>query len=137
MARTPLRLLAVAGAAAAAVCLVAPPALAHVSVSSPGAVQGGYGVVTFRVPTESATASTTALKVQLPADSPLAYVAVQPRPGWTYRVTRAQLPTPAKDDDGTEVTGSVAGAYAVGGVGLAAGLTALGLVLSRRRGTGS
>lgn len=100
MPRTSLRLLTVAGAAAAAVGLPALPALAHVSVSSPGATQGGYGVLTFRVPTESATASTTGLKVQLPADTPLSFLSVKPKAGWTYTVTRAKLATPVKTDDG-------------------------------------
>jgi periplasmic copper chaperone A len=104
VSRTTLRLLTVAAAATAAVGLTALPALAHVSVSSPGATQGGYGVVTFRVPTESATASTTGLKVQLPADTPLASVSVKPLTGWTYTVTRAKLAQPVKDDDGNEVT---------------------------------
>lgn len=34
-------------------------ASAHVAADAPGATPGGYSVVTFRVPTESATASTT------------------------------------------------------------------------------
>jgi periplasmic copper chaperone A len=75
-------------------------ASAHVSVSSPGAVQGGYASVTFKVPTESATASTTGLKVQLPADQPLASVSVLPLYGWTYTMTKAKLATPISSDDG-------------------------------------
>jgi uncharacterized protein len=75
-------------------------ASAHVSVSSPGAVQGGYASITFKVPTESATASTTGLKVQLPADQPLASVSVLPVPGWSYAVTKAKLATPISSDDG-------------------------------------
>jgi uncharacterized protein YcnI len=75
-------------------------ASAHVSVSSPGAVQGGYASVTFKVPTESATASTTGLKVQLPADQPLASVSVLPVYGWTYSMTKAKLATPISSDDG-------------------------------------
>jgi periplasmic copper chaperone A len=101
--RTPLRLLTVAGIAAATVGLTALPALAHVTVSSPGATQGSYGVITFRVPTESDTASTTGLKVQLPADTPLLSVSVKPKAGWTYTVTRAKLPTPV-DSHGEQVT---------------------------------
>ena len=90
MSRAVPRLLTVVGAAVATVALTALPALAHVTVSSPGATQGGFGVVTFRVPTESDTASTTGLK-----DQPLAFVSVKPKPGWTYEVTTAKLPTPA------------------------------------------
>jgi uncharacterized protein YcnI len=102
--RPSLRLLVVGAAASAAVGLTALPALAHVSVSSPGATQGGEAVVTFRVPTESDTASTTGLKVQFPADHPLASVSVKPKSGWTYTVTKAKLATPLKTDDGDEVT---------------------------------
>lgn len=75
-------------------------ASAHVSVSSPAAVQGGYASITFKVPTESATASTTAMKVQLPADQPLASVSVLPVPGWSYQVTKAKLAKPISSDDG-------------------------------------
>lgn len=89
----------IAGAWAAGV-LAAGPAAAHVSVSSPAAVQGGYASVTFKVPTESATASTTGLKVQLPLDQPLASVSVLPVPGWTYTVTRSKLATPIRSEDG-------------------------------------
>ncbi len=75
-------------------------ALAHVTVNSPGATQGGYAVLTFRVPTESDTASTTEIKVQLPLDQPLASVAVQPTPGWSFTVTKTKLATPITTDDG-------------------------------------
>ena len=123
MPRTPLRLITVAGAAAAAVGLTALPALAHVSVSSPGAAQGGYGVVTFRVPTESATASTTGLKIQLPTDTPLAYVGVKPKAGWTYTITQAKLAQPVKTDDGeiTEAPSVVEWKSAAGNQGIKPG----------------
>ncbi|MDQ1743158.1 MAG: hypothetical protein QOE23_1497 [Pseudonocardiales bacterium] len=75
-------------------------ASAHVSVSSPAAVPGGYASLTFKVPTESATASTTGLKVQLPADQPLASVSVLPVYGWTHTMTKAKLATPISSDDG-------------------------------------
>ena len=104
MSRPVFRLLTVAAAVTAAVGLTALPALAHVTVSSPGATQGSFGVVTFRMPNETDNANATELKVQLPADQPLASVAVKPEPGWTYTVTRAKLPTPITDDDGNKVT---------------------------------
>lgn len=83
--------------------LTALPALAHVTVNAADATQAGFTVLTFRVPTESDTASTTGIKVQFPADQPLAFVSVKPKAGWTYTVTKAKLPTPVKTDDG-EVT---------------------------------
>jgi uncharacterized protein YcnI len=79
---------------------VAGPASAHVTVNSPDAAQGGFGVVNFRVPTEKDNASTVELRVQLPADQPLAFVAVRPHPGWTATVTKAKLATPIQSDDG-------------------------------------
>jgi uncharacterized protein YcnI len=104
VSRPVFRLLTVAAVAATAVGLTALPALAHVTVSSPGATQGGFGVLTFRMPNEVDKANATELKVQLPADQPLASVAVQPIAGWTYTVTRAKLSSPITDDDGNQVT---------------------------------
>nr|WP_235157864.1 YcnI family protein [Rhodococcus ruber] len=60
-------------------------ASAHVSVVAPGAQQGGYTVLTFRVPTESETAGTTGLKVTLPG---LKSARTEPTPGWTATVER-------------------------------------------------
>lgn len=82
----------------------ASPASAHVVVSGTDATQGGYGVLTFRVPTESDTASTTALTVTLPDATPIVSVATQPKPGWTATVTKKNLPAPQKGDDGNEIT---------------------------------
>jgi periplasmic copper chaperone A len=104
VSRSMIRLLAVGGVAATAIGLTALPALAHVTVSSPGATQGGFGVLTFRMPNETDNANATELKVQLPADQPLASVAVKPEPGWSYTVTRAKLSQPITDDDGNQVT---------------------------------
>ncbi|WP_067844189.1 YcnI family protein [Nocardia lijiangensis] len=60
-------------------------AAAHVTADAPGAQQGSYSVVTFRVPTESDTASTTALTVTLPN---VRSARTEPMPGWTARVER-------------------------------------------------
>jgi periplasmic copper chaperone A len=94
-------------AAVAALVAFAGPASAHVTVSSPGATQGGYAVLTFGVPTESATASTVKLQVQFPAATPVASVLVQPHPGWTYRTVTAKLATPVTTDDGDSLTEAV------------------------------
>ncbi len=91
------------GTAAAFVGLIvlAVPASAHVTVSAPGATRGGSDtVITFRVPTETDKASTTGLKVQLPADTPIADVLVQAQPGWTHTQKSAQLAKPISTDDG-------------------------------------
>jgi uncharacterized protein YcnI len=104
VSRSVIRLLTVGTVAAAAIGLTALPALAHVTVNSPGATQGSFGVLTFRMPNETDSANATELKVQLPPDQPLASVSVKPQPGWTYTVTRAKLPQPITDDDGNQVT---------------------------------
>ncbi|GAA2752138.1 YcnI family protein [Amnibacterium kyonggiense] len=85
---------------AVAVLLGATAASAHVHVDGEDATRGGYGVLTFRVPTESATASTTEVTVTLPADHPIASVSVEPVPGWTATVTTAKLAKPIETDDG-------------------------------------
>ena len=71
-------------------------ASAHVTVSSADAAPGGYGKLTFRVPNESDVASTVALRVQLPTDTPLTSLRAQPVPGWTVTMTRAQLDPPVE-----------------------------------------
>ncbi|MBY6677440.1 MULTISPECIES: YcnI family copper-binding membrane protein [unclassified Rhodococcus (in: high G+C Gram-positive bacteria)] len=71
---------------AAALLASAGLASAHVVVSAPDAAQGGYGVLTFRVPTESEAASTTSVTVQLPG---LTSARTQPMPGWTAVVERS------------------------------------------------
>ena len=98
------RLPVLTGAALAAAGLLgvimAVPASAHVRVDGPDAVQGGYSVLTFRVPTESETASTVGLSITFPTETPIASVSTQPKAGWTAKVTMAKLPTPITTDDG-------------------------------------
>jgi periplasmic copper chaperone A len=103
-ARVALGTLAAGGAACLA--LVAAPGWAHVSVSPGEAEQGGYTALTFRVPTESDSASTTKVQVYLPEDHPLASVSVKPHPGWHAEIRTAKLATPLSTDDG-DVTEAV------------------------------
>ncbi|WP_375498396.1 YcnI family protein [uncultured Jatrophihabitans sp.] len=79
---------------------------AHVTVNSPSATQGGYSTVNVKAPTESDTASTTALAVQLPTNHPIAAVSVQPHAGWTFTVKKIKL-TPALQTDDGEVSEAV------------------------------
>jgi uncharacterized protein YcnI len=79
------RALIATGAAAGLTLLAAGTAAAHVEVSSPGARQGDDAVLTFRVPDESETASTTKLSITLP-NVDEAYT--QPVPGWTATLTK-------------------------------------------------
>ena len=78
---------ALVGATATAALMVAGAgvAAAHVTVVAPGAEQGGYSVLTFRVPTESETAGTTAVRVELPG---LRSARTEPLPGWTATVEK-------------------------------------------------
>ncbi len=86
---------------AALVLLPAAVASAHVTVAGQGATKGGTdATLTFRVPTEKDTATTTGLRVQLPTDTPLLGVAVAQVPGWTSTTKTTQLPTPVQTDDG-------------------------------------
>ena len=97
--------LTLAGALAAAATIgFAAPAFAHVQVSGTDATQGGSGFLTFHVPTESDTASTTDVVVTLPDDQPIISVSTQPKPGWTATFTKKKLATPQKDDDGNVIT---------------------------------
>ena len=96
-----LTVLAIAGLWAASA------ASAHVTVSAPGATSGGSDqIITFRVPTESATASTVGLEVKLPTDTPIATVLVAPHTGWTDAVTTVKLAKPIVTDDG-DITDAV------------------------------
>ncbi|MBT0567843.1 YcnI family protein [Williamsia sp. CHRR-6] len=98
------RLIAVTAVPVAALTFSAGAAAAHVHVDGTDATQGGYGVLTFRVPTESDTASTTGLTITLPDDTPIISVSVQPKAGWTSELVKKNLPTPQKDDDGGEIS---------------------------------
>jgi periplasmic copper chaperone A len=82
------------------------PAFAHVTAQPGTAEQGGYTVITFRVPNESTTAGTTKLQVNLPVDHPITSARTTPQPGWTAEVTKGTLPAPV-DVNGTQVTEAV------------------------------
>lgn len=81
-----------AGIIATVGLLAAGTASAHVTANSPGAAQGGYTVITFLVPNESPTATTTGLTVTLPpraaGDTTLSSVRTTPMPGWTATVVK-------------------------------------------------
>ncbi|MDQ1067047.1 YcnI family protein [Streptomyces canus] len=102
-ARTSLRRIGLGGAlAAAAVLTAAGAASAHVTVHPDSYAKGATdGALTFRVPGESDTASTTKVQLFLPTDHPLLGVLVSPHDGWTAKVTDTRLKTPVKTDDGT------------------------------------
>ncbi len=95
--------LGLVAAAGLTLALVPSAAFAHVRVVPEQTIAGGWTVLTFRVPNESATAATSSVSVDLPTDTPLLSVSTQPVPGWTATVTTDTLPTPV-DVSGTEIT---------------------------------
>jgi periplasmic copper chaperone A len=104
----PLRRLPVVLLAAGALLLAGTGiASAHVTVSSADAAAGGFGKVTFSVPNESEAASTVGLRIQLPTDTPLTSVRVQPVPGWTVTLTTVALDPPVTSDDGDTIDSAV------------------------------
>ncbi|WP_460070734.1 YcnI family copper-binding membrane protein [Streptomyces sp. YKOK-I1] len=96
------RAAAVAALAVAGVLTAAGAASAHVTVHPETYAKGATdGLLTFRVPNEEDTASTTKVQIFLPTDHPLLGVLVSPRDGWTAKVTNTKLKTPVRTDDGT------------------------------------
>ncbi|MER5383677.1 YcnI family protein [Streptomyces sp. NPDC002688] len=86
----------------AGVLAAAGAAFAHVTVHPESYAKGATdGVLSFRVPNEEDTASTTKVQVFLPTDHPVLGVLVTPQAGWTAKVTTIKLKQPIKTDDGT------------------------------------
>lgn len=100
--KTTLRRALVGLTAGAALAIAAPlAASAHVTVNPNTATPGSYATVNFRVPTESETASTVKVEVDLPTDTPLSAVLVEPVPGWTATVEKGALPAPVEVEGNT------------------------------------
>jgi uncharacterized protein YcnI len=91
------------GAALLTIAIVglAGPASAHVSVSSTEAAPGGYGKIVFRVPNESATASTTRFVITLPRATPFSVVTPGVLPGWKATIAKKELDRPTKVGNAT------------------------------------
>ncbi len=115
------RIGAIAGAVAAlavgAVIVVAAPASAHVHVDG-DAEPGERATLSFRVPTESDTASTTSVVVTLPTDTPITSVSPQAKPGWEIEVSHVDLDPPVVEGDLTiaSAIGSVTWTATDGGI---------------------
>ncbi|MEU9910686.1 YcnI family protein [Streptomyces sp. NPDC051001] len=102
MSAIPRRAGAVIALAAVGVLTAAGAASAHVTVHPESYARGATdGTLTFRVPDEEDSASTTKIQIFLPTDHPLLGVLVAPRDGWTAKVTDTRLRTPVTTDDGT------------------------------------
>lgn len=80
-------------------------ASAHVNVSPASTTAGGYTQLNFSVPSESDTALTEKIEVQLPTDSPFTSVRAKPVEGWTAEVVRGELPEPVEIDGATVTEG--------------------------------
>lgn len=72
------------GVLAVAFVVVATPAFAHVSVNPSEVPAGEAASLTFRVPNETADASTVKVEIVLPTGVTFEFVSVKPVPGWTH-----------------------------------------------------
>jgi len=81
-------------------------ASAHVTIDPAQADPGSYPLINFKVPTESATATTVKVELTLPQDTPFGFVSYTPVAGWTTELVKETLPEPVVTDDG-EVTEAV------------------------------
>ncbi|HEX4246623.1 MAG TPA: YcnI family protein [Pseudonocardia sp.] len=92
--------------AAAGLLGLAGTASAHVTANPNTASQGGNAKIAFRTPNEEDSANTVKLELTFPTDHPIPSVLVEPVPGWTATVDKANLATPITTDDG-QVTQAV------------------------------
>jgi periplasmic copper chaperone A len=99
-------LLAMLATTAAVLAFGIGTASAHVTAGSTDAAAGGFGEITLRVPNERPDSSTVSLRVQLPTDTPLAFVSVKPVPGWTATTETTPLDPPV-DVEGSEISEAV------------------------------
>ncbi len=91
------------------VAAVAAPASAHVTVKPDAAAKGSFSVFSFAVPNESDTASTVKVEITFPTATPIAFVSVQPVPGWTWTAETTTLAEPVESEGGevTEVVSKI------------------------------
>ena len=77
---------------------------AHVTIDTLGPVtQGSFAKIGFSVPNERDDAGTVELSVQFPEDHPVAFVSVQPMPGWEISTTTRTLDEPL-EGEGQSIT---------------------------------
>ena len=89
---------------AAVVAMWSSQASAHVTIDTLGPVsQGSFAKIGFSVPNERDDAGTVMLSVQLPQEHPLAFVSVQPMPGWEIETTTRTLAEPL-EGEGESIT---------------------------------
>lgn len=94
--------MAVAAGAGLLLALALPlAASAHVTITPYGAEPGSYALVTFKVPNESATATTNRIEIDLPTATPFTSVSYVPVAGWDAQLVKTTLPKPVKLDGNT------------------------------------
>jgi uncharacterized protein YcnI len=90
-----------AAIAIAALAVLPTAAQAHVSLHPNTLPQGAFATVDVRVPSESATAKTTRVELQLPpgiTDASLGYL-----PGWKVSTTTRKLAQPVTGNGGVKI----------------------------------
>lgn len=93
---------ALAAVPATAVLVLLPSvASAHVTVNPDSTAADSYSSLTFRVPTESDTASTEKLVVDLPTDTPFLSVTPRSLPGWDVEIEVEKLDEPFEVEGAT------------------------------------
>lgn len=93
---------ALVGAATLLFALASPlSASAHVTLTPATAKPGSYALVTFKVPNESATATTDRIEIDLPTATPFTSVSYVPLAGWDATLVTTTLPKPVKLDGNT------------------------------------
>ena len=100
-------------------------ASAHVTLDENTAEAGSYALLTFKVPNESDTATTTSVTVNLPTDTPFVSVRTVPVAGWTAEVIISTLPEPVEIGETTVTEALTSIVWTATGEGL--GGTELGL----------
>lgn len=100
-------------------------ASAHVTLEENTAEAGSYALLTFKVPNESDTATTTSVTVNLPTDTPFVSVRTVPVAGWTAEVVTTTLPEPVEIGETTVTEAPTSIVWTATGAGL--GGTELGL----------
>jgi uncharacterized protein YcnI len=79
-------------------------ASAHVTVTPYTATPGSYSLITFKVPNESGTATTTRVEIDIPDATAFADVSYVPVAGWTGDLITSTLSTPIRVEGNEQKT---------------------------------
>ena len=111
---TRLRLARFAVLTAALLLLPARAASAHVTIDNDEVEAGGFAILHFQVPNETASANTVKVEIAMPQDVVIPFVLARETPGWEVTVTTSPLDTPVQGEDG-EITEAVTSVTFEGG----------------------